>query len=384
MITKVTKIAAVSMVASTISLVFVVSANAATSSLSTTSSNTTVSSNSTTVSSSGNSNQATPLVGNTQTAGGNQAAPVGSGTNQTGSNSGTSLTNQNTTSGSNPNNLIGKSAQGNSTSSASTLAGTNSSAGTSTLGSSMTPTDQSVNSAAQTTDTTGLNSMIPASSSATAATDVSASSALPVTPKVQAQLVAQWSQPTQYPVTISRQGSDVVPVAPTPSVPAKTPPQPPKNLPIQGALQGISAILATTTLPRPLQHSVGLAVLAAPVLATSLISLFGLLIALIDIASARFVDRLRASGFAHAARGDASAALTFATPQNVSFVWATLLPNQQLAFFGVRNKWRTGWTGAFQRLDQGSGYFAELLQNFNFRSVLELHPVELVRATKYL
>ncbi len=116
---------------------------------------------------------------------------------------------------------------------------------------------------------------------------------------------------------------------------APDPAAPVKDLPIQGALQGFASVLSATILPlgsfsaflttAAQTHGVGVIILVIIVLSAS------------TLVAGRFVDMLRASGYAHAARADASNHFFFATPSKSEF-FLGLRAQSQLTFFGVRNK----------------------------------------------
>lgn len=129
--------------------------------------------------------------------------------------------------------------------------------------------------------------------------------------------------------------SESIPATPPISTPAPKVPAP-KSLPIQGALQGFSSVLATTVLPIRIQ-AISFAAATQASAPIRVIILVSILLLAATAVVARFVDQLRASGYAHAARADALNLFSFATPQKVSFVWA-YAPSQKLTFFGVRNK----------------------------------------------
>ncbi len=178
----------------------------------------------------------------------------------------------------------------------------------------------------------------PSSSSSSAQKTLAAPT--PVTPEFQARLQAKMSQLSgghsairhaepSYGLAALDTSANLpdTPVAPAPA----------KDLPIQGALAGISNTLSNITLPTVREFMVAMVaslrttITVGLILAITLISLVSLSV------KRRFVDELKSSGYSHAARADVSDSILFATPTKVSFAWA-VQPSQKLTFFGVRNK----------------------------------------------
>lgn len=159
-------------------------------------------------------------------------------------------------------------------------------------------------------------------------------------PAVKAQLAVQQTLPLVQTATI-RQAEvstgglvDSQPVAPSsPAAPAV----PAKDLPIQGALDGLNAVLANGLLSvRSLVGGLWAGTTTTP--ASSLMLLLTVIVLTATVVVGRFVDMLRASGYSHAARADASEALSYlATQLKVSSLLA-YVPSYEPAFFGVRNK----------------------------------------------
>ncbi len=123
----------------------------------------------------------------------------------------------------------------------------------------------------------------------------------------------------------------------SPAVPSanSTPASPSKPLPATGALGQISALMGQIIIPAAKSFG-GFASSAAH---SPVATRFFLLVLLTAVGAVirQFVLWLKRSGFAHAARSDASPLFFFATPQKMSFVWATEGPAASSSFYGVRN-----------------------------------------------
>lgn len=158
---------------------------------------------------------------------------------------------------------------------------------------------------------------------ALSSTDNKTSAAVAVSPDVQAKLRAQQAMPFAYAATIGQSSPAVGQFSLGDSSPVKAdapvPVAPPKNLPIQGALQGLNAVLSMVTLPF-LDQSAFLGVNQHHSHNGKIILVMIVIAVAAFVAVGRFVDMLRASGFAHAARADASNIFSsFATPSKSEF-----------------------------------------------------------------